>query len=136
MKNIRDNLDKKSPRLGLLLASTLIIISTSAFVYAGMPYQRSLNVGNSAGSEVSFTAASIVILLVSVIVAGFSLFSFRREASKDVSRAPRAGGSLPAVFTTSREAEWEESPRKEEWEEAPRIEESDGLADEHESVQE
>jgi hypothetical protein len=120
MKSIRDILglmEKKSFRLELLLVSTLVIISASAFVYAGMPYHRALNVGNSAGSEVSFTPATIMILLVSVIVAGFSLFSFRREASKHVSNAPRAGGSFPTEIKPSREEEWEESPRKEESEE-------------------
>jgi len=120
MKNIRDILnllDKKSFRLELLLVSTLVIISASAFVYAGMPYQRALNVGNSSGSEVSFTPATIMILLVSVIVAALSLFSFRREASKQVSNAHRAGGSFPTVFKSSREEEWEEAPKKEEREE-------------------
>src|SRR5256712_14001711 len=117
MRNIRvilNLVDKKSFKLELLLVSTLVIISASAFVYAGMPYQRALNVGSSAGSEVSFTPATIMILLVSVIVAGLSLFSFRREASKHVSNAPRAGGSLLTVFKPSREEEWEEAPRKEE----------------------
>ena len=121
MKNVRDILNllnKKSFRLELLLVSTLVIISASVFVYAGMPYQRALNVGNSSpGSEVSFTPATIMILLVSVIVAGLSLFSFRREASKHVSNAPREGGSFPTVFKSSREEEWEEAPRKEESEE-------------------
>src|SRR2546425_11468569 len=104
MKKIKDILglmEKKSFRLGLLLLSTLVIISASAFVYAGMPYQRALNVGNSRGSEVSFTPATIMILLVSVIVAGLSLFSFRREASKRVN-TPRERGSFPTVFKSSR----------------------------------
>src|SRR5467141_1360517 len=130
MKNVRDVLnllDKKSFRLGILLLSTLVIISASAFVYAGMPYQRALNVGNSSGSEVSFTPATIMILLVSVIVAALSLFSFRREASKQVSNTPRVGGSFPssAMFKSAREDEWEESPRKEEG----------GVEYEHEPVQ-
>ena len=127
MKQIRDILDKKSFRLELLLVSTLVIISASAFVYAGMPYQGALNVGNSAGPEASFTPATMMILLVSVIVAGLSLFSFRREASKHVSNAPRVGGTFPsgAVFKSAREEEWEESPRKEEG----------GVEDEHEPVQ-
>src|SRR2546426_4426087 len=130
MKNVRDILnllDKKSFRLELLLVSTLVIISASAFVYAGIPYQRSLNVGNPAGSEASVTHATIMILLVSVIVSGLSLFSFRREASKHVSNAPHAGGSFPsvAVFKSAREEEWEEFPRKEEG----------GVEDEHEPVQ-
>src|SRR6267143_2453749 len=120
MKNVRDILNllnKKSFRLELLLVSTLVIISASVFVYAGMPYQRALNVGNSPGSEVSFTPATIMILLVSVIVAGLSLFSFRREASKHVSNAPRKGGSFPTEIKSSREEEWEEAPKKEEREE-------------------
>ena len=130
MKNIRvilNLVDKKSFRLGLLLLSTLVIISASAFVYAGMPYQRALNVDNSTGSEVIFTPTTIMILLVSVIVAGLSLFSFRREASKHVSNAPHVGGSFPSgtVFKSAREEEWEESPRKEEG----------VVEDEHEPVQ-
>jgi len=125
MKQIRDILDKKSFRLELLLVSTLVIISASAFVYAGMPYQRALNVGNSAGPDAIFTPAAIMILLVSMIVAGLSLFSFRREASKHVSNAPPTGGSFPTVFKSSREEEWEEAPRKEEG----------GVEDEHEPVQ-
>src|SRR5256712_3488908 len=117
LKDVSDLIDKKPFRLGLLLVSTLVIISASVFVYAGIPYQRSLNVGNPAGPEASFTPATIMILLVSVIVSGLSLFSFRREASKHVSNAPRAGGSLLTVFKPSREEEWEEAPRKEESEE-------------------
>src|SRR3989442_7718921 len=130
MRNIRvilNLVDKKSFRLELLLVSTLVIITASAFVYAGMPYQRSLNVGGSAGPDASFTPATIMILLVSVIVAGLSLFSFRREASKHVSNAPRVGGSFSSgtVFKSAREEEWEESPRKEEG----------VVEDEHEPVQ-
>src|SRR2546427_12635010 len=124
MRNIRDFLkdvagliDKKPFRLELLLVSTLVIISASVFVYAGIPYQRSLNVGNLAGPDASFTPATIMILLVSVIVSGLSLFSFRREASKLVRYAPRVGGSSPTVFKSSREEEWEEAPKKEEREE-------------------
>src|SRR2546425_9314099 len=117
LKDVSDLIDKKPFRLGLLLVSTLVIISASVFVYAGIPYQRSLNVGNSAGPEASFTPATIMILLASVIVAGLSLFSFRREASKHVSNTPRVGGSFPTVFESSREEEWEEAPRKEESEE-------------------
>src|SRR3989449_7342691 len=127
LKDVSDLIDKKPFRLELLLVSTLVIISASAFVYAGIPYQRSLNVGNPAGAEASFTLATIVILLVSVIVSGLSLFSFRREASKQVSNAPRVGGSFPSgtVFKSAREEEWEESPMKEEG----------GVEDEHEPVQ-
>ncbi len=114
MEKIIDILDKKSFRLGLLLVSTMIIISASVFVYGGMPYQGALNVGNPAGSDLNFTLPTIMILLVSGTVAGLSLFSFRREAAKHAGIGPRAGGSFPTVFTSSRVEEWEESPQKEE----------------------
>src|SRR2546422_9666389 len=99
MKNIRvilNLVDKKSFKLELLLLSTLVIISASVFVSAGIPYQRSLNVGNPAGPEASFTLATIMILLVSLIDSGLSLFSFRREAATHVSNTPRVGGSFPS----------------------------------------
>ncbi|HLE64629.1 MAG TPA: hypothetical protein VI816_00715, partial [Candidatus Bathyarchaeia archaeon] len=53
MKNIRDILDlkhKKSLRLGLLLLSTLFIISASALLYASMIYEKALDVGNTSGA--------------------------------------------------------------------------------------
>src|SRR5438445_5078631 len=114
LKDVSDLIEKKPFRLELLLVSTLVIISESAFVYAGIPYQRSLNVGNPAGPEASFTPATIMILVVSVIVSGLSLFSFRREASKHVSNAPRVGGTFPsgAWFKSARDEEWEQPQRK------------------------
>src|SRR5438445_13742821 len=97
LKDVSDLIDKKPFRLGLLLVSTLVIISASVFVYAGIPYQRSLNVGNPAGREASVTPATIMILLVSVIVSGLSVLSFRREASKHGSNTHRVGRACRAT---------------------------------------
>src|SRR5713226_3816194 len=132
MKNIRDILDlkhKKSLRFGLLLRSTLLIISASALVYARMIYERALDVGNTSGvttgsgstalAEVSFTVAALVV--------GLGMFGFLREASKHISSAPGGRGSsptgpvsvspgepgisLPLHLPSMQGEEWEESPR-------------------------
>ncbi len=131
MKNVRDLLDlrhRKSFRLGLLLLSTLFIISAGALVYAGMVYEKALQVGNTGGvtpgsgstgsAEVSFTPAAIMMLAVAGLVVGLSMFGFLREASKHISNAP-----LHLPFMQGEE--WEESPTREEGEESPTKEEGE-----------
>ncbi len=128
MKIIRDILDlrhKKSLRLGLLLLSTLFIISASALVYASMIYEKALDVGNTGGvttgsgstasAEVSFTPATIMMLAVAGLVVGLGMFGFLREASKHIRIAPGGRGSLH--LPSMQGEEWEESPTKEEGEE-------------------
>jgi len=100
MENIRDILDskhKKSLRLGLLLLSTLFIVSASALVYAGILYERALDVGNTSGAttgsastpaEASFTPATIMMIAVAAFVIGLSVFGFLREASKHIGKVP------------------------------------------------
>jgi hypothetical protein len=67
---------------------------------------------------VSFTPASIVMLVVPAIVVGLSVFGFLREAFKHISNAPGAPGiSLPLDLPSVQGEEWEESPAKEEDEE-------------------
>ena len=108
MENIRDVLDlkrKKALRLGLLLVSTLFIISASALVYAGMIYESVLNVGNTSGltigsgstapAGVSFTPAATMMLAVSAFVVGLSMFGFLREAFNHVGNSPVGRGSSP-----------------------------------------
>ena len=106
MNNNRDISDlkhKRSLRLGLLLLSTLFIISVSALVYASMVYEKALDVGNTGGvttgstasAEVSFTPATIMMVVVAVLVVGLSMFGFLREASKHARNAPRGRGSAP-----------------------------------------
>ncbi len=146
MRNITDILDvkhKKSLRLGLLLVSTLFIISASALVYARVSYENALNVGGSAsgvttgsGTTVpvgeSLPPALIVVIAFSALVISISLFGFLREAIKHMSKAsggrespltgpasmPRGDGIGLSSQPSSKQGEdWEESPRKEEGEE-------------------
>src|SRR6058998_728793 len=111
MRSITDVLDlkhKKSLRLGLLLLSTLFIISASALVYARVIYEKALNVGNASGVTTgsgttapageSFPPAIIVVLAFSAIVISISLFGFLREAIKH--KAP-GGRELPLTSPAS-----------------------------------
>ncbi len=121
MKSIRDVLGlkhKKSLRLGLLLLSTLFIVSTSALAYASMVYTKALDVGNTSGVTTgsgstalaeSFTPATIMMLAVAAVVISLGMFGFLREASKHIGNAPGGRGSMQGE-------DWEESPRKEEGE--------------------
>jgi hypothetical protein len=134
MKNIRNILDlkhKKSIRLGLLLISTLLIISASALVYATMIYEKALDVGNTGGvttasgsaasAEVTLIPAAMVMLAVAVVVVGLGVFGLLREASRHVSNVPGGRGApgigLPLHLPSVPGEEWEESPSKEEGEE-------------------
>jgi hypothetical protein len=124
MKSFRDIFDRRhniSPRLGLLLLSALFISSATALVYDRMIYEKPLNVGNPVSGStvptgVSFSPPTILILAVSVLVLGLSLFGFLREAHKHIRNSSGGRGSLPTGLgaTPPGEAEWEESPRKEE----------------------
>ena len=145
MRNISDILDlkhKKSLRLGLLLLSTLFIISASALVYARVIYEKALNVGNASGVTTgsgttapageSYPPAMIVVIAFSAIVISISLFGFLREAIKHIRKASggresalTSPGSMPegegvglSSQPSSKQGEdWEESPRKGEVEE-------------------
>jgi|SRR5205809_1405540 len=145
MRNISDILDlkhKKSLRLGLLLLSTLFIISASALVYARVSYENALNVGNASGVTTgsgttapageSYPPAMIVVIAFSAIVISISLFGFLREAIKHIRKASggresslTSPGSMPegegvglSSQPSSKQGEdWEESPRKGEVEE-------------------
>jgi hypothetical protein len=128
---------RKSLRFGLLLLSTLFIVSASALVYAGIIYERALDVGNTGGAspgsgstsaEVSFTPATIMMIAVVAVVIGLSVFGVLREASKRVSSAPSRqessptgpvpippgmlGIGLPLRQPSKPGEEWEESPKK------------------------
>jgi len=145
MRSITDVLDlkhKKSLRLGLLLLSTLFIISASALVYARVIYEKALNVGNASGVTTgsgttapageSFPPAIIVVLAFSAIVISISLFGFLRQAIKHISKAdggqessltspasmPEGEGmGLSLQLSSKQEENWEESPRNQEGEE-------------------
>ena len=140
MRNISDILDlkhKKSLRLGLLLVSTLFIISSSALVYARVISEKALNVGNTSGVTTgsgttapageSYPPAIIVVIAFSAIVISISLFGFLREAIKhkapggrelpltSPASIPREEGiSSSSQLSPKQGEDWEESPRKEE----------------------
>jgi hypothetical protein len=143
MKNSRAILDlrrKKALRIGILILMTLIITAASALVYARMVYETALDVGNTRGvtigssspasGGVSFTPATIVMLAVSGLVVGLSIFVFLRESSKHISNISGGRGSsskgpvsvslevpgisLPSHLPSTGGEEWEESPRREE----------------------
>ncbi len=101
MKSIRDISGlkrKKSLRLGILLLSTLFIISASALVYARIFIEKPLTVGNTSGvtagsgstasAGVNFTPVVIVMLAVVGLVVSLSMFGFLREAFKHVTYVP------------------------------------------------
>ena len=142
MRNISDILDlkhKKSLRLGLLLVSTLFIMSSSALVYARVVYENALNVGNTSGVTTgsgttppageSYPPAIIVVIAFSAIVISISLFGFLREAIKHKASGGRElpltspasmpqgeGISSSSQLSPKQGEDWEESPRKEEGE--------------------
>ncbi len=111
MKGILDLKRKKFLRLGILLLSTLFIISASALVYARIFIEKPLTVGNTSGVTagsgstaspgVNFTPAVMVMLAVVGIVVGLSMFTFLREAFKHVSNAPDLGLSPTGPVSTS-----------------------------------
>jgi hypothetical protein len=127
MRSIRDLLDlrsKKTFKLGLLLVSTVLIITASAFVYSRMTYETALNVGSNGGTTGSpptgagetFPPSMIVVLAFSTLVIGISLFVFLREALKHrrhVTNGPEAPSSDSGSTPAGRE-DWEEFPARKE----------------------
>ena len=128
MKNIKAILDvvhNRLLRLGLLLASTLAIVITSALVYAGAVFQKSLNVGTANGatgsgsiasSEIGIPFATIVILVLQAFVISLSVFGFPPKLPKRLGKSPQV--SHPLATTTASKSgekeEWEESAGKDE----------------------
>lgn len=127
MKDIEEilHLDHSRPlRLGLLLASTLAIVITSALVYAGAVFQKSLNVGiangatgsgSSTSSEVGIPFATIGILILQVFVISLSVFGFPPKLPKHLGKSLHIRHPTPASpGTKSGKDEWEESSGKNE----------------------
>jgi|SRR2546425_5047029 len=121
---------KKALRIGILILGTLLITSAGALVYAGMTYEKALDVrtngvstgsGSTAPTGVSFSPPTILILAVSVFMISLSMFVFLREAHRHIRKSSDQRGFLPAGLGSKGlgEAEWEESPRKEEESSAP-----------------
>jgi hypothetical protein len=68
------------------------------------------------GGELTFSPVTILVLAVSALVIGLSIFGFLREARKHVRAASNGGGSLPtgplSIRSMQGEDDWEEIPKK------------------------
>ncbi len=132
MEKMRDILDlkhKKTLRMGLLLLSTIIILSASALAYARVVYERALDVSNVGGVAtgsgsttsvgINLVPATMVVLAVLAFVIGLSVFVLLRRMPRHIQKTPgeRGSSSTSPESASSGEEEWEESPRKEEGEE-------------------
>jgi hypothetical protein len=122
---VRDILNlkhKKSLRLGLLLLSTLSILSASALAYSRVVLERALNVGGSGSTTsagVTLAPATMLILVVLVFVIGLSILGLLRKVSRRIGKTTGGPGSSTTspVSTSPGGEEWEESPTKDEGEE-------------------
>src|SRR5207249_12240185 len=134
MKGLLDPGGKNVLRLGLLVLSTLLIVSGSVFFYDRLVYERALSVGGVITGSGSTTQTglnpapgTILILAVSAVLISLSVFGFLRE----VFRGKRNRESLakesslqtsvvlpleigPPLQVPSLQRDWEESPKKEE----------------------
>ncbi len=131
MENMRDILDlkhKKTFRLGLLLLSTLIILSASALAYSRLVFERALNVGSVGGvatgsgsttsAGVTLSPATVLILAVLVFVIGLGITVLLGKVSRRIGKTSGGPESSPTnpVSTSPGGEEWEESPTKDEGE--------------------
>ena len=132
MEKMRDILDlkyRKTLRMGLLLLSTIIILSASTLAYARVVYERALDVGNVSGVAtgsgsttsvgINLELATMVVLAVLALVIGLSVFVLLRKMPKHIRKTPgeRGSSSTSPESASPGEEEWEESPRKGEGEE-------------------
>jgi len=125
IKAILDVVHNRLLRLGLLLASTLAIVTSSALVYAGAVFQKSLNVGtangvtgsgSTASSEIGIPFATIVILVLQAFVISLSVFGFPPRLPKGLRKTPHIRGPLATTSgsKSGEKEEWEESAGKDE----------------------
>ncbi len=125
LKGLREFLglkSKKSLRFGVLLASTILILSVSALLYSGVTVEKPIEVINPSGSSTTgsqtpgLSNGALFILAILGIVIGLSVFSFAREAYRRF-KAPADEESefaSPPLIISKKEEEWEEAPKKDE----------------------
>jgi len=125
IKAILDLVHNRLLRLGLLLASTLAIVTTSALVYAGAVFQKALNVGTANGatgsgsiasSQIGILFATIVILVLQAFVISLSVFGFPPKLPKRLGKSPHVPRPLATTpgSKSGEKEEWEESAGKDE----------------------
>lgn len=130
---IRDLGKKKAVKLGLLLASTIMIMIGSVFFYERLVYERALSVsgtitgGSTNQTGLNATPATILILAVAAFVVSLSVFGLLREVfrgrlknrafvkeSLSTIRVSLPEEIRPSLQIQSKQKEWEEAPEKEE----------------------
>ncbi len=128
MRDILDLKHKKTLRLGVLLLSTLIILSASALAYSRVVYERALNVGSVGGvatgsgsttsAGVTLSPATVLILAVLVFVIGLSITVLLAKVSRRIGKTSDGPETSPTdpVSTSPGGEEWEESATKDEGE--------------------
>jgi len=134
MKGLLDPGGKNVLRLGLLVLSTLLIVSGSVFFYDRLVYERALSVGgvitglgSTTQTGLNPAPGTILILAVSAVLISLSVFGFLREVFRGKRNrkaltkesSPTASVSLPLEIgpplqVPSVQRDWEESPKKEE----------------------
>jgi hypothetical protein len=124
IKPILDIVHNRLLRLGLLLASTLAIVTASALFYAGAVFQKSLNVGSANGatgsgstasSEIGISFATIAILGLQAFVMSLSVLGFPPKLPRRLGKNTHVRGPLPSApgSKPGEKEEWEESTGKE-----------------------
>ncbi len=117
LKHILDLKPNRQVRLSLLLASTLIIITTSLLAYGRITYEFPLAVGNTGQSALGPpTSAGVGIVFAMIVVAailGFgailSMFGSLRNVSNGISEIViRKPSPKDSTSESQKEAEWEE----------------------------
>ena len=117
-KHILDLKPKRQVRLGLLLVSTSITITTSLFAYNRITYEFPLAVGNTGQSALGPpTSAGVGILYAMIVVAailGFgailSIFGSLRNVSNRISEiVAREPSPEDSIYGSQKKVEWEEA---------------------------
>jgi hypothetical protein len=122
LKHVLSLKPKKRIRLGLLLVSTSIIISTGLLAYNMITYEFPLAVGNTGQSALGPpTSAGVGIVLAMIVVAailGFgavlSIFGSLRNLSNRITDVVRESLPKDSISGPQAEAEWEDSSTKRE----------------------
>ena len=118
IKHILNLKPKRQGRLGLLLVSTSIIITTSLLAYNRITYEFPLAVGNTGQSALGPpTSAGVGILYAMIVVAailGFgailSIFGSLRNVSNRISEiVVREPSPEDSIYGSQKKAEWEEA---------------------------
>ena len=118
IKHILDLKPKRQVRLGLLLVSTSITITTSLFAYNRITYEFPLAVGNTGQSALGPpTSAGVGILYAMIVVAailGFgailSIFGSLRNVSNRITEiVVREPSPEDSIYGSQKKAEWEEA---------------------------